>query len=278
MTSRFKGLAERAIGYGMQQRHIRPGAPSPPLPFQARPDPGKHPSTSAPLARKQKDTMNSFTEPGELFREIGEIHDLVGEIVQSDLTQIRHWPTYYLLYVDVDRLGWDIDFAGRSLAGSLSLTESPDQEETNEAVAHGFGRLQVRVRAIVSWLERWASHSMLIRIGDDGLKHRLHSHFRLKSQWRDMFLQDYCAGKLSNDGKVLERSVLFLDPQPTYRMFDVHEKGLLQRQRFDIAADRAALADASRQLQRRIGTVQAAMMRRLSEQCKIADLLHPSSL
>lgn len=222
--------------------------------------------------------MTSFTAPSDLFREIGQIHDLIGELARSERTAILHWPTYYLLYVDIDRIGWDLGSVGRCMTAPLAGHTQRDDADMAEAAASCCASLHKRVKSIVNFLQRWASHSMLVKIGDDDLKHRLHSHFRLKSAWRDLFLERYCAGRIAPDGMTFERTVLLLDPQPSYRMQDVHERELLHHQRFDLTSTPAALADAVTRVQRQVGDAQAAMMRRFAGQCRIEDLLHPSSL
>lgn len=222
--------------------------------------------------------MTTFTDPDELFRELGQIHELIREIASSDRTSIRHWPTFYLLYTEVDRIGWDIGSVGRCVTEPLTGHAEPCDTDRAEAAACCCARLHKRVKTIGGWLERWASSSLLITIGDDDLKDRLHSHFRLKSAWRDLFMEKYCAGRIMQDGMVLERTVLLLHAQPGYRMQGVHESDLLHYQRFDLASGSAALAKAVTRVQGLVGTAQAAMMRRFTEQCRIEDLLHPSSL
>lgn len=48
--------------------------------------------------------MSTVTYAGELFREIRDIDSMILDMISTPKTEMWHWPSYYLFYVDVDRL------------------------------------------------------------------------------------------------------------------------------------------------------------------------------
>lgn len=68
---------------------------------------------------------------------------------------------------------------------------------------------------------------------DDRLKAICRAHFHIKSDWYFSFPDVYEAGKISDDGRILSRSVLMLSREAKNRVGLDHQDVLVE-QRFEI--------------------------------------------
>ncbi|MFN3789271.1 hypothetical protein [Massilia sp.] len=221
------------------------------------------------------------TQASEVFREIRELDELLLQLVASPDAVDWHWPGYYQLYVQVDRMGWSIQSAARAVGHTSSIIADAIPDGTHVAAANAaLDALGKNYMAVLGWLWQHA-RGMSSVIKEPRLKAILRAHLHPKSGWYQACFAQYCAGRISPDGARLERTILLLEPSPPERIDQaVDETYLLRRQLFDIGAEdkRRALALASDEVQDMHARATDAMRRHLLAHCHIGDLAHPSSI
>jgi hypothetical protein len=92
------------------------------------------------------------------------------------------------------------------------------------------------------------------------------------------FHLQYCAGRVASDGRVLERSVLLVDPYPAFGAPRIDETNLVEHQTFELASDqsRTLLGRTIRTVQTNLNQVYAALGDFFVSHCpSISELLHP---
>lgn len=218
--------------------------------------------------------MIAPTQADEVFREIRELDELLLQLVASPDTVEWHWPGYYQLYIQVDKMAWTIQAAARAI-GQVSgiVADAAPANAALEAMGKNY-------MAVLGWL--WQhGRGLSSVVKDTRLKTILRAHLHPKSGWYQACFTQYCAGRISADGARLERTILLLDPHPPERIgHAVDEFFLLRHQVFDIGADdqRRALASAMEAVQDLHARATDAMRRYLLAHCRISDLTHPSSI
>lgn len=221
--------------------------------------------------------MAPHTPATEFFCELSDVQSLIMDVLTAPDLHIKHWPTYYRLYIDVDELAWRVYKASQYLTerfvGEDGTFAAQLVEAANECLA-GIGDCQ---RRIVDWISKMTRQGW-ISCNDKALTHHLRCHLQPKSAWYQEFHERYCAGKISEDGQILSRFIFRIDPDPTYRIPDLDEKQLAQQQVFDVATEKAiaSLVLAAEQVSARIGEVRASMGDYFVRHCTPEDLLHPS--
>jgi hypothetical protein len=220
------------------------------------------------------------TPAHEFLSELGDINALILDVLNNPRKAQWHWPSYYLLYVDVDRLAgllvrvrhlFEPPFEG--------FGEPPTTEELVESGNELFDLLDKQQKAIIRWLFQMVRYTRPSAI-DPAAHQRLGAHVHPKSGWHQVFMAESRAGMLAADGKVLQRTVLpILQGATGERIDEITATCMLRHQSFDIStpAGRLALAQATDEVQVRIGKVSAAMTAFLLANCTISDLLHPCS-
>lgn len=229
--------------------------------------------------------MTSFTSPSDIFRDIRDIDELILELVSHPDKASWHWPSYYLLYVEMDRMTWLIRHAGDALSRErLTLSVLKDEEEPTldeyaECVNETFDAVWKTQKSIVGWLFQ-ISRGMMTVIEDKTLRRRARAHFYPKSAWYQALYAEYCAGKVSTDGRVLERVILTMDRDPPERIENLGAPNLLHHQRFDIGTHetRAALQRAVQKVEAEHAKTCAAMQELFLAHCTVQDLIYPSSV
>lgn len=224
--------------------------------------------------------MSAFTPPQELFREIREIDQMILDLIATPSTVTWHWPSYYLLYVDIDSMGWLLRSAASVVVEPFVGNDKgvPIAECVAQA-NESFSQLERRLTSIVGRL--WQlSRNFATTIDDKALNYRMRCHFHPKSEWFQAFSDQYSAGKIAPDGRTLTRTVLLVDVQPMDRMPDLLEKGLVQHHAFDLTAEPVSntLADAALAAVTEHDKVCGAMMNFFLQHCTVQDLAHPSSV
>jgi hypothetical protein len=216
----------------------------------------------------------------ELFREIREVGALLLQLVASPDTVDWHWPSYYQLYVQVDRMNWTLKAAARVAEQAPGIAGARPDAMTADAANAALTALGQNYMAILNCL--WQlGRGMASRVNDAHLKAMLRAHLHPKSGWYQACITRYCAGRVSPDGARLDRTILLLEPHPPERIDQaVDETWLLRHQVFDIASDdgRRALALAAEDVLDAHARTSGAMCRHLLAHCDIADLAHPSSI
>ena len=230
--------------------------------------------------------MMMHTAADAILCELRDLHQLILALLASPDKARWHWPSYYLLYVDMDRMAWRIRrtrtvFADEPLFESMSaFAQAPrSAAEEAEAIDDAFAELGKAQRSIVAWL--WhASRNTMTVIEDKRLRQQMRAHFHPKSEWYRTFRSDYCPGRVSADGRTLERTILKLDPEPPDRVDGIGEKSLYVRQYFDISTEpaRSLLAHAIGRVEEEHARVGRAMADFFLAHCSIEQLLHPSSV
>lgn len=218
--------------------------------------------------------MIALTQADEVFREIRELDELLLQLVASPDTVEWHWPGYYQLYVQVDRMAWTIQSAARAIGQVSGIVA--DAEAANAALA-ALGKNYMAVLACL-W-QHGRGMSSLVK--DARLKAILRAHLHPKSGWYQTCFAQYCAGRVSADSTRLERTILLLEPHPPERIDQaVDESYLLRHQVSDIGSEdeRRTLALAMEEVQDLHARATGAMRRHLLAYCDISDLAHPSSI
>lgn len=222
--------------------------------------------------------MNISTQPDELFREFREMDSLLLELVAAPDQVQWHWPTFYLLYVELDRMSWRLQNAEgifRKPVTSHGIDDWGDDVEDANACLDALGR-RVLATAELLWN---VSRGMSSRVKDVNLRLRLQAHLHPKSSWYQTLRTDYCAGKISADGRSMERTILVLEPTTLERIGSPQEEFLLRHQVYDLADENvmAQLLIAARATTEMHTQVLRAFGSHFVAHCRIEDLLHPSS-
>lgn len=221
-----------------------------------------------------------YTNPNQFLSELADITNFIVDVLDSPKKSAWHWPSYYLLYVDVDRLSRLLVRLRYGFEPPSAVFDEPSDLEERVADDNAlFALIDKRQRAVVSWLFQMYRRTAA-NPADPKAHKRLGAHVHPKSGWYEVFMREYCSGVVSNDGNTLQCVVLPIDRSAeAQRIDDITADCMLRHQSFDISkpSARAAMAQATGEALSRLGKVQAAMTCDLSKHCTIADLLHPCS-
>jgi hypothetical protein len=191
-----------------------------------------------------------------------------------------HWPSYYLFYVEVDRLA-GLLMRTRWLfePPCASLTAGPTAQEEADSANALFAQIDKRQQAIADWLSHMGRNTRTVT--EPTAAHvRLEAHFHPKSGWYQLFRERHCAGRMSADGTTLERTLLGIDTGSSRDHISYSDaECMLRHQSFELGAPgmKATLAHAAEHARTRLGQTLAAMGSLLVAHCTIEDLRHPSS-
>jgi len=223
--------------------------------------------------------MMPKTSPWEFLCEVAFLADFIDDVLASSRGPHWHWPSYYLFYVEADRMAglltrirWLFE---PPLADVRGQTWKVQAEGANEL----FALLRQRQRTLVDQVfQMW--RDTRTATGNSTAHARLGAHVHPKSGWYQLFIQAHDPGKLSVDGLLLQRSVLMPEAGSSNETISYGTADyLMQHQSFDLGTPetRQALAHATADAEERIGRSLAAMGALLAEYCTIGDLLHPCS-
>lgn len=224
--------------------------------------------------------MTGTTPAHAFLDEIVDINAFITDAIACSKRSSWHWPSFYLMYVEVDRLLGLITRVGYHFESpSAGFGEPPTTAESADDANVLFAQLARHQKAVVRWLFQMSRYT---RPSEDNpaLHRRLDAHVHPKSGWTQVFMQDYQAGVISTDGKTLTRTVLPAARAPCAERIDhISAACMLQHQQFDLGAPgmEKALAQAAHHAASRLGKIAAAMHGHLVEHCTIHDLMHPSS-
>lgn len=224
--------------------------------------------------------MTTYTPAKEFLSEVHEINSFIDDIISCPKKSDWHWPSFYLLYVDVDRLAMALmraeNFFRFPMRGSSIPTAIDELVGDTDAI---LGEVAKRQKEIFSWFYRM-SRRIVYSAQDTVLRARLDAHVHPKSGWYQVFYAEYNAGTLSVDGNTLTHTVLPILAAPPYERVDNFTASfMLRRQTFDFSTrdGQEALADATKQAAIILGRVGARMQVYFLEHCKLEDLLYPCS-
>jgi hypothetical protein len=215
-----------------------------------------------------------FTPAAELFCELRDLDGIIVDLVAAQKGGMWHWPAYYLMLVEADRLGWLLRDAAANLQHPIHDEDATQTADNVALVTAQFGDIGARVVTIVNALRHLSGQ---LAPEENPLKARMRAHVQFKSAWRDAFDERYNAGTVTSDGHVLERTVLVFDATATRRITD--ETSLVREQRFDLSTDqaRAALHTAATEARRTHSATLSAMTTYFLADCTIEALAHPCS-
>jgi hypothetical protein len=224
--------------------------------------------------------MTITTPPQELFRELSDIGGLVFNLLTGPKLKVKRWPPYYQIYVELDRLCWSVSRATAYLLEPFDEADGHPDLDRIEGANLCFGRIDASFKAIVNILAHM-DRRQLIMYENPPLKDLVYNHFSPKSAWYMALNEQYFSGRISANGRMLERNALLLDPVPTYRVLDIEEKHLAPWQNFDLTSEesRTVLVRTVNQVQKRLGEVYAAVGSHFVSNClSVKELLHPSMI
>jgi hypothetical protein len=224
--------------------------------------------------------MTTYTPAQEFLAEVHEINSFIDDIISCPRKSDWHWPSFYLLYVDVDSLAMALMRAEHFFRFALLDSSIPTAIDELVGDANAvLGEVGRRQKAIFPWFYRM-SRRIVYSAEDTVLRARLDAHVHPKSGWYQEFFAEYDAGTLSVDGKTLTRTVLPILAEPPYERVDNFTAScMLRRETFDFSTpeEQTALAQGTKQAAVRLGQISARMHAYLLAHCKLEDLLYPSS-
>jgi len=224
--------------------------------------------------------MSDTTHADAFLAEVGDINIFIEDVLACPRKWNLHWPSFYLMYVEVDRLLGSVARLRDHFASPFAAVgEPPTPNELAEDANAVFTQLTMQQKTIVRWLFQMARYTKPDE-ADPGLHRRLEAHVHPKSGWHQVFMDEYRSGVVSADGKTLMRTVLPVDPGAVCERIDHISAGcMIRHQQFDLGEHGMpeALALAAGRVASRIGKVASAMQAHLVGNCTIRDLMHPSS-
>lgn len=223
--------------------------------------------------------VNAPTPPQELFRDLVDLANVLFGLLTGPQVAVRRWPVYYMVYVEVDGLCRAISRTTGYLSRAFTEPDGSVNAARIEGVNACLARVDRHVRMIVELLGRVTQHR-LIDHGNPALMDIVRMHFSPQSRWYRDHWKAYRAGHVSPNGRVLERTVLLLDPCPSQEA-GIGEKNPVEKHTFDLASgqSQAVLARAARQVQMTLNQVYTALGSSFAQHCpSVKDLLYPSML
>lgn len=223
--------------------------------------------------------MTGATPAHDFLCEVADLASFIDDVLVMPRGSRWHWPTYYLFYVEVDRLqGLLIRTRLLFETPCVELGEPSAGREEVDGANQLFAQLDQRQQAVVDWLSQMLRNTR-IATGPAAAHERLEAHFHPKSGWYQLFRQRHSVGRVSADGAMLERAVLGIDTGSSRGHISYSSaESMIRHQSFDLHAPgiKAALMHAAEHAEWRLGQTLTAMAALLAGHCTIEDLLHPS--
>jgi hypothetical protein len=224
--------------------------------------------------------MFEQTPADEFLSELADLHAMILDVLDSPRKAQWHWPSFYLLYVDMDRLAGVLTRVEYMFVPPFSRSTESLRDEEGVADDNAlFALLDRQQKEILGWLFKMYRYTGASSM-NPAAHARLGAHVHPKSGWYQTFMRDYRSGIVTPDGTALHRVALPVNVGGTSeRINDITASCMLRRQSFDMStpAARAALGHATDEARSRLGMVQAAMTAFLTAHCTLSDLLHPCS-
>jgi hypothetical protein len=223
-------------------------------------------------------TMASVTTPPQaLFRELADLGNLIFNVLAGPQVAVRRWPAYYMVYLEVDRLCREVNrMAGYLSRGFVESDGSVDAARIMLANTCS-ARIDGHARAIVDLLALIECHR-LVNHGNPALQRVIDSHFSPESPWYRAFQTQYCSGRVSVDGRILERTVLTIDPHSHFEETDSKAGNFAERQTFELASTQSCSHHGRtvRKVLATLNQVYAALGDFFVTHCpSVRELLHP---
>lgn len=223
------------------------------------------------------DTVSTATPPQELFRELTDLGNLIFSMLTGPQVVVKRWPAYYMVYFQVDGLCREVSRTTGFLSRGFTELDGTVSSDRIEGANACLTRIDEHCRALVDLLARIESYT-LVSHGKATLKDVVFTHFSPKSAWYLAFRQQYCSGRVSPNGRILERDVLRIDPHPASRATDIEASSLVEHQTFELASDhsRTLFGRTTRHVQTSLNQVYAALGDFfVGHSPSTSELLHP---
>jgi len=219
----------------------------------------------------------AITPPQELFRELAEMGNLVFSMLAGPQVTVRRWPAYYMVYLELDRLCRELSRTTAALSRGFIAPDGRVDTLRIEAANAGLARIEEHMRRMVGLLAHIGRHA-LVDHGSPALKAVVVHHLSPESAWFAAFHERYRAGRISPEGRVLERSVLPFDPVPLHGSTAIDALTGTGDQMFDLvsAQSRIVLGRTARNVQEKLNHVYASLGAFFVANCpSVQELLHP---
>jgi hypothetical protein len=190
---------------------------------------------------------------------------------------VKRWPAYYLVYVQVEGMCREVSRTTGYLSRGFIEVDGMVSADRIESVNACLARIDAHCRSLVDLLARIERHT-LVSHGKPALKDVVSRHFSPTSAWYLAFQQRYCSGRVAADGRVMERSVLLIDPYPDPGAASTDATSLVAHQTFELASEqsRTLLGRTTRRAQTNLNQVYTALGDFFVGRCpSISELLHP---
>ena len=226
--------------------------------------------------------MSERTPPHEFLSELGDINGFIADLLDCPRQDNSrwHWPSFYLLYVELDRLSMLLSQIACLLEPPLAgFEEDLSCEDDADSANALFKDIDMRQKTIVGSLYRLCK-AVKARPEQRPQYDRVFAHVHPKSGWYQTFMQRYQTGEMAGDAQILVRTALPIDHGTSNERVDfLAAECMLREQSFDIGTQEAklALVQATEAAGRRIGEVLRRMGEYLIAHCRIEDLRFPSS-
>lgn len=223
--------------------------------------------------------MITQTPPNEFLSELADVVDFIPDLLGCPKKAGWHWPSFYLLYVDVDRLSMLLLRLGHMLDYPVTDPTLPSLKAVAEDIHGILEDIAKRQKAIVGML--WLPYRETRPTAAQRAVHdRVGAHIHPKSGWYQTFMRHHGAGEMRDDASVITRKALPTDASLSKEHIDfISAECMLRTQAFDIGTPQARLLLklVVQAADERLGRVLSLMGKELLAHCRIEDLLHPSS-
>lgn len=229
--------------------------------------------------RSRRPQVTNITAPPEFLHELGDINGFIATLLDCPRKPGWHWPSFYLLYVEVDRLSMLLMRLRYLFAYPEGDTDDPSFGTIAQDIHGLLQKISQRQKTIVGSL--WQMYrETKPTAAQQALHDRLGAHVHPKSGWYQTFMHRYGCDEVASDNLRLIRTALPIDTRVADERIDfASAECMLRCQSFDIGTlqARLLLAGAVQAAEERVGAVLALMGKHLLTNCRIEDLLHPCS-
>ncbi len=226
--------------------------------------------------------MTPLTDPRAFLCELRELDTHIQQLLASPSTVCWHWPSYYLLYVDIDRMAAALHRIGTALGAraGAALPLAPFDAKDARSVDGMFMTYAQLYKSLLRHVwQITRGHSSVVH--DKRLRKVLGAHLHPKSAWYRELQVRYQAGQLVLDPEQLGRVILLMDPSTTEdRIDDTDTTRFVQHQLFDLGTHEArhALVQSVRDTEQLHSELNRKMTAFFKQHCSIDALLHPCSV
>lgn len=224
----------------------------------------------------------AFTDPHAFLRELRELDAQIQQLIMSPAAVCWHWPSYYLLYVDIDRMGWLLRRLGTALGDRDGAVPAftPFNERDAQGIDGLFTSYAQLYKSVLRHLWQIARGTSSV-IQDAGVRGPLRAHLHPKSAWYRAFLTHYQPGQLSLAEGQIARVMLLIDPRTAEdRIDEIDTREVVQPQVFDVSTleARHALVRSVQDTEELHSGLNRKMTNFFRQYCTIDALLHPGSV